>query len=57
MKIYVNDMLVKSLQTSDHVRNLEEAFGTLRRHQIKLNPTKCALRVTSKKIFGFCVSQ
>ena len=29
MKVYVDDMLVKSPQTSDHVRDLEEAFNTL----------------------------
>ena len=57
MKVYVDDILVKSLQTSYHVRNLEEAFGMLRRHQMKLNPTKCVFGVTSKKNFGFFISQ
>ena len=56
MKVYVDDMLVKSLQTIDHVRNLEEAFSILRRHHMKLNPTKCAFRVTSEKFFKFFIS-
>ena len=30
MEVYVDDMLVKSLQTSEHVWDLEEAFSTLR---------------------------
>ena len=30
IEVYVDDMLVKSLQISDHVRDLEEAFDTLR---------------------------
>ena len=38
MEVYVDDMLVKSSQTTDHIRDLEEAFSTLRRHQMKLNP-------------------
>ena len=53
MKVYMDDMLVKSLQTTDHVRNLKEAFATLRRYQIKLNPTKCAFGVTSRKLLRF----
>ena len=57
MKVYMDDMLVKSLQTSDHVWDLKEAFDTLRRYQMKLNPTKCAFEITSKKFFEFLVSQ
>ena len=57
MKVYVDDMLVKSPQTTDHIRDLEEAFSTLRRYQIKLNLTKCAFGITSEKIFRFLVSQ
>ena len=30
MKVYVDDMLVKNSQTTDHVRDLEEAFSILR---------------------------
>ena len=55
MKVYVDDMLVKSLQTSDHVRDLEEAFDTLRRYQMKLNPTKYAFGLTSGNLFGFLI--
>ena len=55
MEVYVDDMLVKSLQTSDHVRDLEEAFDTLRRYQMKLNPTKYAFGLTSGNLFGFLI--
>ena len=48
---------MKSSQIFDHIRNLKEAFNTLRRPQIKLNPTKYAFRVTSEKFFGFLISQ
>ena len=53
MKVYIDDILVKSLQTSDHIRDLKEAFSTLQRHQMKLNSTKYAFIVTFKK---FCRS-
>ena len=57
MKVYVDDMLIKNLQTSDHVRDLKNFFDTLRQYQIKLNFTKCAFGVTFENFFEFLVSQ
>ena len=37
--------------------DLQETFTTLRRYQMKLNPSKCAFRVASGKFLGFMVSQ
>ena len=56
MEVYVDDMLVKSRSSQDHVRDLEEAFFILRRYQMKLNPSKCIFGVTSGKFLGFMVS-
>ncbi|XP_043714488.1 uncharacterized protein LOC122662846 [Telopea speciosissima] len=56
MEVYVDDMLVKSLKAEHHLADLEEAFGVLRKNQMKLNPTKCAFGVTSGKFLGFMVS-
>ena len=50
-------MLVKSFQIFDHIQDLEEAFNTLRRYRMKLNPTKCVFEITSKKFFEFLMSQ
>jgi hypothetical protein len=57
VEVYVNDMLVKSIQAPDHVSNLKETFDTLRRYKMKLNPTKCAFGVSSGKFLGYLVSQ
>ena len=57
MEVYMDDMLVKNPQTTNHIRDLEEVFSTLRRHQMKLNPTKYAFGATSRKFFRFFVSQ
>ena len=54
VEVYVNDMLVKSLDEDKHLR---ETFDTLRRHQMKLNLSKCAFGVSSGKFLGFMVSQ
>jgi len=40
MKVYVDDMLVKSLQYADHVQHLSEAFDRLQKYKVKLNPEK-----------------
>jgi hypothetical protein len=49
-------MLVRSIQATEHIADLEETFHTLRKHQMKLNPTKCAFGVSSGKFLGFLVS-
>ena len=57
VEVYVDDMLVKSLDEEKHLDDLRETFDTLRRHQMKLNPSKCAFGVSSGKFLGFMVSQ
>ena len=57
VEVYVNDMLVKSLDEEMHLDDLQETFDTLRRHQMKLNPKKCAFEVSLGKFLGFMVSQ
>ena len=50
-------MLVKSKREDNHLDNLAETFETLRKYQMKLNPSKCAFGVHSGKFLGFMVSQ
>ncbi|KAK4397720.1 hypothetical protein Sango_1247500 [Sesamum angolense] len=38
MKVYVDDMIVKSKKANSHVEDLEETFTVLRTYQLKLNP-------------------
>ena len=57
MEVYVDDMLVKSLDKADHVEHLREAFQVLRHHKMMLNPTKCAFGVGSGKFLGLMVSK
>ena len=55
--VYVDDMLVKSIDEGSHLDDLQETFETLRRYKMKLNPSKCAFGVSSGKFLGFMVSQ
>ena len=57
MKVYVDDMLVKSKEELAHLDDLKEMFATLRQYQMKLNPSKCVFGVVSRKFLGFMVSQ
>jgi hypothetical protein len=52
----VDNMLVKSRKAISHLADLEETFNTLRRYQMKLNPTKCTFGVSTGKFLGFMVS-
>ena len=57
MEVYVNDMLVKSKVTSDHIAHLADMFKILHAYRMKLNPLKCAFGVASEKFLGFMVNQ
>uniref|UniRef100_A0A2N9I431 Uncharacterized protein n=1 Tax=Fagus sylvatica TaxID=28930 RepID=A0A2N9I431_FAGSY len=57
VEVYVDDMLVKSKEEDSHLDDLRETFQTLRKYQMKLNPSKCAFGVYSGKFLGFMVSQ
>ena len=57
VEVYVDDMLVKSLDEKKHLEDLQETFDTLRRYNTKLNPSKCTFEVSSGKFLGFMVSQ
>ena len=56
MEVYIDDMLVKSKQCPDHVTHLQEAFNLLRAYDMKLNPLKCAFRVSVGRFLGFMVT-
>ena len=43
MEVYVDDMLVKSRFSTDHVRDSDSMFCILRKYGMKLNPLKCHL--------------
>ena len=57
VEVYLDDMLVKSLDENKHLDNLQETFDMLRRYNMKLNPSKCVFEVTAGKFLGFLVSQ
>ena len=57
MEVYIDDMLVKSKERPDHAEHLQETFELLRAYDMKLNPSKCAFRVSAGRFLGFMVTQ
>ena len=57
MEVYIDDMLVKSLQREDHINHLTACFDILDKYQMKLNPTKCTFGVTSGEFLGYIVTE
>ena len=57
MEVYIDDMLVKSKERSDHTTHLQEAFNLLRAYGMKLNPLKCSFGVSASRFLGFMVTQ
>lgn len=57
MEVYVDDMLVKSIISGDHVHDLKVTFDVLHRYKMKPNLLKCAFGVGSSKFLGYMVNQ
>ncbi|XP_058008216.1 uncharacterized protein LOC131182880 [Hevea brasiliensis] len=56
-EVYMDDMIIKSRVTENHVWVLRKVFKRLRKYQLKLNPAKCVFGAKSGKLLGFIVSE
>ena len=52
---YVNDIVVKSRRREEHFHVLRKVFKRCRAFKLRMNPLKCAFRVSSGKFLGFLV--
>ena len=57
VEVYIDYMLVKSKERSDHTTHLQEAFDILKAYDMKLNPLKCAFGVSASHFLSFMVTQ
>ncbi|XP_062089003.1 uncharacterized protein LOC133795566 [Humulus lupulus] len=57
MEVYIDDMVIKSKQSSSHIDDLTECFDILDAYKMKLNPSKCVFGVSSGQFLGYIVSQ
>ncbi|WKA10892.1 hypothetical protein VitviT2T_028440 [Vitis vinifera] len=57
VEVYVDDMIVKSRDRSDHLVALKRFFERIRQFRLRLNPKKCSFGVTFGKLLGHMVSE
>jgi hypothetical protein len=57
VEAHVDDVVVKTRDSSTLIDNLEETFASLREYHWKLNPNKCVFGVPSGKLLSFIISQ
>jgi len=57
VECYIDDIAIKSRDKNDHLRDLETLFDILRAHQLKMNPTKSFLSVSSDKFLVIVTSK
>ena len=53
IKVYIDDMVVKSKVVSEHMGDLGNIFEILRKHKLRLNASKCSFGVGSGKFLGY----
>ena len=52
IKIYINDMVVKSKMVSEHLGDLQAIFEILRKYKLHLNASKCSFGMGLGKFLG-----
>nr|XP_025632476.1 uncharacterized protein LOC112727076 [Arachis hypogaea] len=57
VEVYVDDILVKTIEADDLIGDLETVFAALRRYDMRLNPLKCAFAMEAGKFLGFMITQ
>ena len=57
IEVYVDDVIIKSCESSNHLTHLRKLFYRLCRYNLKLNASKCAFGVPMGKLLGFIVSR
>ena len=56
MEAYIDDMVIKSKVVSEHIQDLKEDFFVLKKHQLRLNASKCSFGVSLGKFLGFMIT-
>lgn len=57
LEVYVDDMVLKDKEKTDHIIHHKESFDLFRKYNMKLNPEKCIFGVASRKFLGYLVTK
>ena len=55
MEDYVDDIVIKSKTRVGPFQILQQVFEMCRKYKVRMNPMKCAFRVSAGKFLGFLV--
>ena len=53
MEVYIDNIVVNSKKSEEHMPDLIEVFEILRHHRLHLNAAKCVFKVGSRKFLGY----
>ncbi|KAK1620215.1 hypothetical protein QYE76_025732 [Lolium multiflorum] len=56
IKVYIDDIVVKTRNAATLIDDLRETFSNLDRYKIKLNPKKCFFGVPGGQVLGYFIS-
>ena len=56
VKVYVDDMIMKSKDREGQIANLRKFFERIKEYRLRLNPQKCTFGVIARKLLGFLAS-
>lgn len=57
MKVYMDDIIVRSKEKKDQLTHIQKMFGLLRKYNMKLNPKKCTPAVATSEFLGYLVNK
>jgi hypothetical protein len=56
VEAYVDDVVIKTENSENFIKDLQQVFSSLRRYRWNLNPEKCVFGVPAGKLLGFIIS-
>jgi hypothetical protein len=56
LEVYIDDMVIKSIDDHSHHKDLEEILTSVRKYNMRLNPTKYSFGVQAGKFLGFMLT-
>jgi hypothetical protein len=56
LEVYIDDMVVETRREGNHHSDLEEILSSVRKYNMRLNPTKCSFGVQAGKFLGFMLT-
>jgi hypothetical protein len=57
MEVYIDDVVVKLVGFEEHMTNLKLSLERMKKYVLRINPLKCAFRVTSGRFLRFIVHE